>query len=141
MATLPVFLSDEENKLEVFAVDNMRNLSKYEFNLYTTFARRLEISDPLVYPNPVSSSAEFTYELNAQAKVSIQIFSSSGRLLRRLPAVSYPAGFCAYPWDGKDADGRPLPNGVYIFRISAESEDPWLPNARTSVVGKLIVVH
>lgn len=140
-ATLPVFLSEEENTIVVYAVDNLRNLSLFELNLHTSFARRLEIADPLVYPNPVSTNAEFTFDLNARAKVSIQIFTVSGRLLRRLPAVSYPAGFGVYPWDGQDVDGRLLPNGVYIFRISAESEDSWLPDVRAAVSGKLIVVR
>ena len=103
--------------------------------------RELEIADPLVYPNPVPATAEFTFELSAASRVTVQIFTVSGRLVRRLPGFSYPAGFGAYFWDGLDAEGRPLPNGVYIYRLSAESEDAWLPNARTAVTGKFIVVH
>lgn len=140
-ADIPVDLTSEENSLTLHAVDNLLNTEDYELTLYTSFVRELEIEDPLVYPNPVSTTAEFTFELSAASAVTIQIFTVSGRLVRRLPAFSYPAGFGTYFWDGLDAEGRPLPNGVYIYRLSAESEDAWLPNARTAVTGKFIVVH
>ncbi len=140
-ADIPVDLTSEENSLTLHAVDNLLNSKDYNLTLYTSFVRELEIADPLVYPNPVSITAEFTFDLSAASRVTIQIFTVSGRLVRRLPAFSYPAGFGAYFWDGLDAEGRPLPNGVYIYRLSAESEDAWLPNARTAVTGKFIVVH
>jgi len=140
-ADIPVDLTSEENDLTLHAVDNLLNTKDYELTLYTSFVRELEIADPLVYPNPVSTTAEFTFELSAASRVTIQIFTVSGRLVRRLPGFSYPAGFGAYSWDGLDAEGRSLPNGVYIYRLSAESEDAWLPNARTAVTGKFIVVH
>jgi hypothetical protein len=140
-ADIPLNLTSEENILTVHAVDNLLNSEDYELTIYTSFVRQLEIADPLVYPNPVSSAAEFTFDLNAASRVSVQIFTVSGRLVRRLASVSYPAGFGACFWDGLDADARSLPNGVYIYRLSAESEDAWLPNARTAVTGKFIVVH
>lgn len=140
-ADIPVDLTSEENDFTLYAVDNLLNTEEYNLTLYTSFVRELEIADPLVYPNPVSTTAEFTFELSAASRVTIQIFTVSGRLVRRLPGFSYPAGFGAYSWDGLDAEGRPLPNGVYIYRLSAESEDAWLPNARTAVTGKFIVVH
>ncbi|MBN2380681.1 T9SS type A sorting domain-containing protein [candidate division WOR-3 bacterium] len=143
VANLPISFAQEDNILTLYAVDNMRNTSQYDLNLYTAFERNLEVETPLVYPNPVSSTAEFTFELNAAADVSVLIFSISGRLVRRLPVLSYPEGFSSYAWDGLDASGRPLPNGVYIYRLTAETgpEDAWLPNARTSVNEKFIVVH
>lgn len=138
---LPVELSSEQNKLILYAVDNLRNTSKYELNVFSSSISSIEIKDALVYPNPVSSSADFTFEVNVASKVSIQIFSISGRLLRKLPAVSYPSGFNLYPWDGLDAQGRPLPNGVYIYRLSAESEDERFAGLRTAVNEKFIVIR
>lgn len=140
-ASVPVYLSREDNTLTLYAVDNVRNLSSYELTLYSTLIRDLQIVDALVYPNPVSSSADFTFELNAQAEVSVQIFTISGRLVKKLEPVSYPAGFGTYTWDGTDSYLRPLPNGVYIYRLNAVSEDESLTGSRTSAAGKLIVTH
>ena len=142
-ANVPVDLASEENDFTLYAVDNLLNTEEYNFTLYTSFVRELKIEDPLVYPNPVSTTAEFTFDLSAASEVAIQIFSVSGRPVRKLPGDSYLAGFGTYFWDGLDANGRPLPNGVYLYRLSAKtgSDDPWIPNARTAVTGKFIVVH
>lgn len=140
IATVDVDLTSTDNTLTLYAVDNYRNSSRYDLTLYTSFARRLEITDNLLYPNPVSSTADFTFELNAMSEVSIQIFTVSGRLVRTLPPVLYPAGFGTYTWDGLDAQGTPLPNGVYIYRLSALNMDTWLPQGeRTAVNGKFII--
>ncbi len=142
-ATVPIVLGFEKNELVVNAVDNMRNLSTHKLTLYASFVSKFNISDVLVYPNPVSSNAEFTFDLNAAADVSIQIFSQSGRPLRRLPAAYYPSGYGSYLWDGLDSDAQPLPNGVYIFRLSGKTrkDDIRVPNSADVVMGKFIVVR
>ncbi len=141
MASLPIKFSKEDNALTLYAVDNLRNTTKYELTLHTSFVSRPEIITPLVYPNPVSSSADFTFELNTAAEVSIQIFTVSGRLVRKLPAQSFAAGFSSYSWNGLDADGTPLPNGVYIYRLTAKSLDATMTETMTSVNEKFIIVH
>ncbi len=82
-------------------------------------AASLRLANPLVYPHPVSDRASFTYVLSHDAEVEIEIYSLSGRLVRRLPRRAQMAGFQQVAWDGRDQDGQPLANGTYLFRILA----------------------
>ena len=73
------------------------------------------------YPNPFSRFTEFTYELTVPAEVEIKIFTLSGRLIRSLKGTG-SAGFnSGIVWDGRDQDGDRIANGVYIYKIVAQT--------------------
>ena len=82
-------------------------------------AASLRLANPLVYPHPVSDRASFTYVLSHDAEVDIEIYSLSGRLVRRLARQAQTAGFQQVAWDGRNRDGQPLANGTYLYRILA----------------------
>ncbi len=81
----------------------------------------LRISNVLLYPHPVLKTTAFTYVLSQPAEVEVEIFSLSGRLVRRLRMVATAPGFGQVPWDGRDEGGRRLANGTYLYRIAALS--------------------
>ncbi len=83
----------------------------------------LSIANPLIYPHPVRQGATFTYVLSHDAEVAVEIYSLSGRLVRRLGPQVQPAGFQQLPWDGRDQSGRSLANGTYLYRILAVDGD------------------
>ena len=45
----------------------------------------------------------------------------SGRLVRRIENQDCQLGYNQVSWDGADAQGVRLPNGVYLYRLSAPS--------------------
>jgi hypothetical protein len=83
----------------------------------------LRIASPLVFPNPVDRDGHFTYLLSQPARVSIQVYSVAGHLVRRIDDAPGAPGYNQVRWDGLDQDGNPLGNGAYLYVISARSAD------------------
>ncbi len=74
-------------------------------------------------PNPFSDGTWIFYGLGASAdEVTVRIFTSSGKRIRTLREFNVPphaAEDVAYTihWDGTDADGDPVGNGLYFYKI------------------------
>ena len=79
----------------------------------------LTLANPLIYPHPVRDQTAFTYVLSHDAEVRVEIFALSGRLVRRLGPEPQTAGFRQLAWDVRDADGRRLANGAYLYLLHA----------------------
>jgi len=77
------------------------------------------------YPNPFSDKTVFAFTLTGSGDVSdrptdfrILIYTVAGRMVRELNALpSLQLGRNQIEWDGRDADGDQLANGVYIYRV------------------------
>lgn len=128
----PVFSEDGEYRLLVNGIDASGNESaaldwSVTFNIIT----KSSLSSLLNYPNPFSTSTCFVYTLTGTESPThfrIQIMTVAGRVVRDiterefgplLPGV-HQSDFC---WDGKDAFGDQLANGVYLYRIVAKKAD------------------
>jgi hypothetical protein len=75
------------------------------------------------HPNPFNPSTRIVFELSAATAVDLEIFDPTGRRVRTLVrSVALDAGRHEAEWDGRDADGRLLPAGVYLCRLSAGPE-------------------
>jgi len=72
-------------------------------------------------PNPFTSRTSLSYQLPTQSEVLLQVFDLGGRLVRTLARGEQAAGMYQVEWDGRDAQSRPLPAGVYLSRLQAGS--------------------
>ncbi len=72
-----------------------------------------------VYPNPFNPSTTISYNLPADADVSIVIYDAIGQEIRQLMSERHTAGRYSIPWDAKDHLGRSVGSGVYIAKIKA----------------------
>jgi hypothetical protein len=70
-------------------------------------------------PNPFAPSTRIAFGLEARAEVRLEIYDVSGRIVRTLVDERRPAGRYLEIWDGRDGEGRALPNGVYSYRLRA----------------------
>ena len=76
------------------------------------------------YPNPFNPETWIPFELADDAKVKVQIYDVSGRLIRTLDVGQRPAGHyvdraaSAY-WDGRNNAGESVASGIYLYRLSA----------------------
>ncbi|MBM3241053.1 T9SS type A sorting domain-containing protein [Candidatus Poribacteria bacterium] len=76
------------------------------------------------YPNPFNPETWMPYQLSEGADVTIQIYSSTGQLVRTLDFGKREAGIylnkesAAY-WDGKNDTGERISSGVYFYSIHA----------------------
>ncbi len=82
----------------------------------------LQLVSFLNYPNPFEHSTKLTCELTAPAdSIDIKIYTLSGRLIRTLSLLP-TAGFLMEEWDGRDADGVEVANGVYYAKIRIQPQ-------------------
>lgn len=71
------------------------------------------------FPNPFNPSTTIEYALPEQARVELAVYDVLGRRIRVLAQNDdHPSGFHAVGWDGRDAAGRSVGNGVYFYRLS-----------------------
>ncbi|HWN82059.1 MAG TPA: FlgD immunoglobulin-like domain containing protein, partial [Candidatus Udaeobacter sp.] len=51
-----------------------------------------------------------------------QVYSAAGRLVDEL-AITRSTGGGAVEWDGRDAQGRECPSGIYVLRVAADEHE------------------
>jgi flagellar hook assembly protein FlgD len=91
-------------------------------------------------PNRTEGKITPFADLNQEAEVEIQIFTATGRNIRRLrPGRITPSDGAnkGIFWDGRDEDGDELANGVYFFKISVRGEN----GERKERVERLVVLR
>ena len=69
------------------------------------------------YPNPFNGGTVIRYELPAAGEVTLSIYASSGQLVRAYRQAHDSAGSYSIAWDGRNADGRQVASGVYLYRM------------------------
>jgi hypothetical protein len=124
----PVRLTRTRDSLTVVASDNAvdpsnpgPNRRTQTVRLRTSTDEELSLDTCLVYPNPTTGPAAFTFLLSRSAQVSVRVFTIGGQLVQSLPYRLCPFGFNSIEWDGTDQSGRPVPNGLYLYRITARA--------------------
>ena len=71
------------------------------------------------FPNPLASTTAIAYRLPEAAQVTLAVYDVAGRRVRTLVRERQAAGPHEVEWDGCDGAGRPLPSGLYLYRIEA----------------------
>jgi hypothetical protein len=66
------------------------------------------------YPNPFQTSTQFLFRLSNRAQVTLDIFTVSGKRVRRIEETR-DGGEVWVEWDGRDAVGDDLANGSYLY--------------------------
>ena len=82
----------------------------------------LQLLSFLNYPNPFPRKTTLTCELTAPAdSLVVKVYTLSGRMIRELSIPATP-GFLMVEWDGRDADGVEVANGVYYAKLKIKRE-------------------
>lgn len=71
------------------------------------------------FPNPFNPSTTLRYSLKEAGKVRIEIYNMKGQMVRSYNTEHATPGYYQVSWDGKDAMGRPVSSGVYMYRMSS----------------------
>lgn len=71
------------------------------------------------YPNPFANGTDIIFSLPVDEQIDLSVFNLEGRKIRTLIEGLQPAGNHQLFWDGRDASGNLLPNGVYIYQLKA----------------------
>ena len=84
------------------------------------------------YPNPFNPTTKITFQLAEHSDVHLAVYDVVGREVAVLASEPMEAGAYEVEWDGRDASGRVLPSGLYLYRLTAGS----LTQARTMTLLK-----
>ncbi len=74
---------------------------------------------PNAYPNPFTDRTHFAFELKFAESIELDVYDVTGRRIRELGRGRREAGRHELQWDARDDAGRPVPSGVYFFRLRA----------------------
>jgi Outer membrane protein Omp28 len=74
-----------------------------------------------VYPNPLETRSTISFNLLETGHVVVDVYSLTGQKIAILADDITNAGMHSVYWDGSDAAGRPVANGMYILRLTTAS--------------------
>jgi hypothetical protein len=84
----------------------------------------LAVMNLTVQPGRGGQAYRIGFTLTREARVQAEITTLTGRPVRSLAArQDLGRGLSELHWDGRDAQGVPLPNGLYLVRITATDEE------------------
>lgn len=81
------------------------------------------------YPNPFRQSTVISYQVAGGGSIKLAVYNVAGQLVRVLINETSPS--CPSPnafgegrvrWDGRDDNGRAVPNGVYIYKLTTNGK-------------------
>jgi len=119
-------LKEGGHSLDVLAKDSSGNYFGTSTNR-TSFYTYTENDVKYIYnyPNPFSTQTHFTFQICGEQKpeeILIKIYTIAGRLIKEIkpPNGDYAIGFNRVFWNGKDQDGDPIANGLYLYKLIAK---------------------
>ncbi len=73
------------------------------------------------YPNPFNPYTSIEYELAETAFVQINIYDSTGRLVKSLVDEIKQAGAHNISWNGKNENSEPVASGLYFYKMVTDN--------------------
>ena len=70
-------------------------------------------------PNPFNPETAIRYDVPSESRVRLAVYNLMGQTVRVLVDERHVVGRHAVVWDGKDAFGREVASGVYLYRMEA----------------------
>ncbi|MDD2891231.1 MAG: T9SS type A sorting domain-containing protein [bacterium] len=72
------------------------------------------------YPNPIIKNTNISYTLPSETKVKLQVYNTSGRLVKTLLNEMQSTGAKEIIWNKKDMNNIPVSSGIYFYRLTAD---------------------
>jgi len=123
---LPYFPDDGDYQFIVSGKDVAGNKAgKLEYRVTFSVINKPMISNLLNYPNPFTTSTAFVFTITGSEvpqNIRIQILTITGKIVREitkdeLGPIHIGRNITEFKWDGTDAYGQKLANGVYLYRV------------------------
>ncbi len=135
-----------DHHLSITLWDDALNSTQWDLDILVV-ASDLTISQVMNYPNPAFGRTFFTFVLDQEARVKVKIYTVAGRCIRTLEGTG-EFGFNKFPetgWGCTDEDGDAIANGVYLYKVIAESDESSAINLsgkrNAEAIGKLIIAN
>ncbi|MDB5280774.1 MAG: hypothetical protein JWR61_5729 [Ferruginibacter sp.] len=151
---MPYFPEDGDYQLLVSGKDVVGNKAgKLQYQVTFSVINKPMISNMLNYPNPFTTSTAFVFTVTGSEvpqNIRIQILTITGKVVREitkdeLGPIRIGRNITDFKWDGTDAFGQKLANGVYLYRVitnlNGKSLDKYTgTNANVDSNGKPVTV-
>ena len=140
LITYSPVLEPGEYRIRLQAQDANGNTS--DTTRTATVAGEFEIKNIANFPNPFvpGRGTHFAYYLTKAAdEVSLKIYTITGRLILAVDTLDPSVSFNEFHFDGYDADGEPLANGVYLYKFTATFTNAEGNTIRKQKVDKIAV--
>ncbi len=149
-------LDDGDYVLDFNAKDRIGNGSRIDYSVKFKVVTKSSITHILNYPNPFTTSTRFVFTLTGSKipeNMMIQIYTVTGKMVKEikyneLGPLHIGTNITDYAWDGRDAKGDPVANGVYLYRVRAtidgndiEHRATDADNAFVEGIGKMYIVR
>ncbi len=141
------------HEVTVSAADNLavgvqaaRHRSRASLQFSVSQNPALRIVRTFAFPNPMRSGSPTRIVVDAQGgavNCLVRIYTVSGRLVRTLKDFG-GLGQIQIPWNGLDDEGQALANGVYLYRIQVNGQEPdgsSSPRQMATAEGRIVVVN
>ena len=133
-------LDDGHHSLSLRAWDTHNNHSTASIDFVVATGGSIILEDLMNYPNPFTYDTWFVFKHNQafnELDVRIDIYDLQGKLVNTIKERVSSAGYRSTPihWDGVSNDGRPLGNGIYLYRLTMETPD----GKRSRMTEKLVI--
>lgn len=127
----PVDLADGQYLFNVKGADAFGNQNDAFVETSFVVKEAKELSYFIPYPSPFSSSMRFAYTLYGDKQpdnIKVQILGPVGNLVREvtkqeLGELKVGDNLTEWVWDGTDVNGKPLANGIYLYRVIIEDTE------------------
>jgi len=121
----PIAADQAANWLTAGGEDAFSEWMTAEFGVFVAAPETPPASMPTLapnFPNPFNPQTTIRFSLPAAGPARLAIYDAAGRRLRVLVEGVQGAGSHAVAWDGRDADGRELPSGLYLCELLAGTQ-------------------
>lgn len=74
------------------------------------------------HPNPFNSSTTIHYELSEHQPIELSLYNLAGQKVMTLDRGERPPGRYTLAWDGRDAQGRTVASGIYLYQLRSKGQ-------------------
>ena len=129
--------------IKLKAWDVYNNISEEEIRFKVAPEQEVVISEVNVYPNPMTTLANFSFKHNLSGNditVQLKILNRSGQTVFTKKIVYDDANAIInnLHWDGRNTNGQKLVEGLYIYHINVRSN---ISGATNSYFGRLMTIN
>jgi len=82
-------------------------------------------------PNPFKLLTTIDYQVSKPGLAVLKVYNIAGQIVRTLAETQAP-GYYSRTWDGRNQQGQPVPNGIYIYRLST---------GQTEIIRKMTLIR
>ena len=120
-AYLPASENGTRHNKDVSASYFIGTSNCYNLGTNPTMVWNANYEDEIVYPNPFSTETKIEFTINKQEHIYLTIYNEIGQAVKQLLNGNLVSpGKLDVIWDGKDASGTDVSNGIYFYKINGE---------------------